>query len=139
MTEHVTISLDAEHLARARREAGRLGASLEAYRSHLVQGGLPTSPLRLTANNTSLQFAASGSRRNQPMSGETRMPCWATREHSRFYTDAVAAGSAAISRSSVSAHETSQTPSTRAGRKWRWNAITTYCVAMSNWPETSWP
>ncbi len=44
MTEHVTISLNAEHLERARREAGRLGVSLEAYLSHLVQGGLPTMP-----------------------------------------------------------------------------------------------
>ena len=43
MTELVTISLDAEHLERARREAGRLGVSLEAYLSRLVQGGLPTA------------------------------------------------------------------------------------------------
>lgn len=41
MTEHVTISLDAEQLERARREAGRLGVSLEVYLSNLVQGGLP--------------------------------------------------------------------------------------------------
>ncbi len=43
MTEHVTISLDAEHLERARREAERLGVSLEAYLSRLVQGGLPAA------------------------------------------------------------------------------------------------
>ena len=41
MTEHVTISLEAEHLERARYEAERLGVSLEAYLSHLVEGGLP--------------------------------------------------------------------------------------------------
>ena len=43
MTEYVTISLEAEHLERARREAGRLGVSLEAYLSRLAQGGLPTA------------------------------------------------------------------------------------------------
>ena len=43
MTEHVTISLETEHLDRARREAGKLGVSLEAYLSRLVQGGLPTA------------------------------------------------------------------------------------------------
>lgn len=43
MTEHVIISLDTEDLERARREAGRLGVSLEAYLSRLVQGGLPTT------------------------------------------------------------------------------------------------
>jgi len=42
MTEHVTISLDAEHLERARREARRLGVSVESYLSHLVHGNLPT-------------------------------------------------------------------------------------------------
>jgi hypothetical protein len=43
MTEHVTISLDAEHLERARREARRLGVSVESYLSRLVRGNLPTS------------------------------------------------------------------------------------------------
>ncbi len=43
MTEHVTISLESEHLERARREAGRLGVCLEAYLSRLVQGGLPAA------------------------------------------------------------------------------------------------
>ena len=43
MTVHVTISLEAEHLERARREAQSLGVSLESYLSHLVQGSLPAS------------------------------------------------------------------------------------------------
>jgi len=43
MTEHITISLEAEHLERARREAGSLGVSLESYLSRLVQGSLPRS------------------------------------------------------------------------------------------------
>ena len=43
MTEHVTISLEAEQLERARREAGRLGVSLEAFLSRLVRGGLPAA------------------------------------------------------------------------------------------------
>ena len=43
MSEHVTISLDAEQLERARREAGLFGVNLEAYLSRLVQGGLPTA------------------------------------------------------------------------------------------------
>ena len=43
MTEHVTIELDTAQLARARREAERLGVSLEAYLSRLVEGGLPTA------------------------------------------------------------------------------------------------
>src|SRR5437588_6430765 len=42
MTEHVTISLDAEQLERARHEARRLGISVESYLSHLVLGNLPT-------------------------------------------------------------------------------------------------
>src|SRR3954470_324901 len=42
MTEHVTISLEAEDLERARREARQLGVSLESYLSHLVHGSLPT-------------------------------------------------------------------------------------------------
>jgi hypothetical protein len=46
MTEHVTISLDAEQLERARREAQLLGVSLEAYLSRLVQGNLPASAPR---------------------------------------------------------------------------------------------
>jgi hypothetical protein len=41
MTEHVTISLDAEHLERARREAQRLGVSVESYLSRLMHGNLP--------------------------------------------------------------------------------------------------
>ena len=45
MTEHVTISLDAEHLERAHREARRLGVSLESYLSRLVHGSLPASDL----------------------------------------------------------------------------------------------
>jgi hypothetical protein len=40
MTEHVTITLDAEHLERAHREAQRLEVSLESYLSHLVHGSL---------------------------------------------------------------------------------------------------
>ena len=43
MTEHVTISLEADDLERARREARRLGVSLESFLSRLVQGNLPTS------------------------------------------------------------------------------------------------
>ena len=43
MTEHVTISLEAEHLEQARREARLLGVSLESYLSRLVQGCLPAS------------------------------------------------------------------------------------------------
>jgi hypothetical protein len=43
MTEHVTISLDAEHLKRARREALRLGVSLESYLSSLVHDRLPVA------------------------------------------------------------------------------------------------
>ena len=43
MTEHVTISLDAEHLERARREARRLSVSVESYLSRLVHGNLPMS------------------------------------------------------------------------------------------------
>jgi hypothetical protein len=41
MTELVTISLDADHLELARREAERIGVSLEVYLSRLVEGGLP--------------------------------------------------------------------------------------------------
>jgi len=41
MAEHVTISLEAEQLERARREARRLGVSLESYLSRLVHGSLP--------------------------------------------------------------------------------------------------
>ena len=44
MTEHVTITLEPEQLDRARREAGRLGVSLEAYLARLVEGGLPVAP-----------------------------------------------------------------------------------------------
>lgn len=43
MTEHVTITLEAEQLERAHREAHLLGVSLEFYLSRLVQGNLPTS------------------------------------------------------------------------------------------------
>jgi hypothetical protein len=43
MTRHVTISLDAEHLERAHREALRLGVSLESYLSSLVHDSLPVS------------------------------------------------------------------------------------------------
>jgi hypothetical protein len=43
MTEHVTISLDAEHLERAHREALRLGVSLETYLSSLLHDSLPVS------------------------------------------------------------------------------------------------
>jgi hypothetical protein len=41
MTVHVTISLEDEPLAQARREAQRLGIALETYLSHLVQTNLP--------------------------------------------------------------------------------------------------
>ncbi len=41
MTDQITISLDAEHIALARDEAGRLGITLEAYVSRLVDGNLP--------------------------------------------------------------------------------------------------
>ena len=44
MTEHVTIALSPEQLDLARREAERLGVSLEAYLSRLVEGGLPVTP-----------------------------------------------------------------------------------------------
>ena len=43
MTEHVTISLEAEQLERAHREARLLGVSLESYLSRLVQGSLSAS------------------------------------------------------------------------------------------------
>lgn len=43
MTEHVTISLDAEHLQRARQEANLLGVTLESYLSSILQARLPTS------------------------------------------------------------------------------------------------
>jgi hypothetical protein len=46
MTEHVTISLDAEQLEKARHEARTLGVSLEAYLSRLVQGHLPMAAPR---------------------------------------------------------------------------------------------
>ena len=41
MTEHVTISLDQTRLDMARREAQRLGVSVETYLTRLVEGQLP--------------------------------------------------------------------------------------------------
>ena len=41
MTEHVTISLDAEQLELARREAQLVGVSVESYLARLIQGHLP--------------------------------------------------------------------------------------------------
>ncbi len=46
------------------------------------------------------------------------------------------AGSAAIRSRRVVMVEASATPSTRAGRKWRWNAVTTARVRASNVPVT---
>ena len=43
MTEHVTISLEAEDLEQARREARLLGVTLESFLSRLVRGSLPKS------------------------------------------------------------------------------------------------
>ena len=54
MTELVTISLDADQLELARREAERLGISLEAYLSRLVTGGLPSSTPAATANRPNI-------------------------------------------------------------------------------------
>ena len=40
---------------------------------------------------------------------------------------------------SVSTVDTSAMPSTRRGRKWRWNAVTTSWVTPSNWPVACTP
>lgn len=49
MSEHVTISLSPEQLDLARREAERLGVSLEVYLVRLVEGGLPGTPPKAPA------------------------------------------------------------------------------------------
>ena len=44
MSEHVTISLSADQLETARREAGRLGVSVETFIEEVVAGRLAVAP-----------------------------------------------------------------------------------------------
>lgn len=44
MSEHVTLSLSTEQLAAARREAERLGVSVEAYLVQILEGRLAAIP-----------------------------------------------------------------------------------------------
>jgi hypothetical protein len=48
-------------------------------------------------------------------------------------------GLVSTSARNVSSVEGSAMPSTRAGRKWRWNAVMTSRVASSKWPLSSTP
>jgi hypothetical protein len=75
MTEHVTISLDAEHLERARREARRLGVSVESYLSHLVLGNLPTTAPATHDKPHISAISGSGRRLSRRMSVATRTSC----------------------------------------------------------------
>src|SRR5712671_1195748 len=74
-TEHVTITLDAEHLERAHREAQRLGVSLESYLSHLVHGSLAKpAPADHDKPHISAIFGIGASA--ERMSAATRISCW---------------------------------------------------------------
>src|SRR5579872_983894 len=53
--------------------------------------------------------------------------------------DAGSAGRLASSACKVTSVEWSATPSTRAGRKWRWKAVTTSMVALSYFPVIGTP
>ena len=55
----------------------------------------------------------------------------------RWSAPYVLADRAAARRSSVAMVELSMRPSTRAGRKWRWNALTTNSVVLSTRPVGS--